>query len=116
MAWTCMTAFVVVISYSAVTEGRAPFGKMREITDLSGFFVALLGSCVIACTLNISALFVIKQLGAVGMQMVSQMKAILVVIGGIPLLGESFTPLQWGGFVIVLGGVYWYSHIQRAIN
>merc|ERR1719262_891031 len=94
----------------------SPITHMQQSSDLFGFFAALLGSCVIACTLNISALFVIKQLGAVGMQMVSQMKAILVVIGGIALLGESFTILQWLGFVTVLGGVYWYSYIQRTLN
>ena len=37
------------------------------------------------------------------------MKAILVVIGGIALLSETFTLVQWAGFVTVLGGVYWYS-------
>jgi len=116
MAWTCMVAFFVVITYSALTEGRAPFEKMKEVSDFGGFFAALLGSCVIACTLNISALFVIKQLGAVGMQMVSQMKAMLVVIGGIAVLNESFTLVQWAGFVTVLGGVYWYSQMQRTLN
>merc|ERR1719235_941916 len=116
MAWTCMCAFMVVITYSVCTEGMAPMNALIQAPDLIGLLIALLGSCVIACTLNISALFVIKQLGAVGMQMVSQMKAILVVIGGIALLSETFTIVQWGGFVTVLGGVYWYSQMQRTLN
>merc|ERR1712087_810485 len=98
MAWTCLCAFMVVFAYSALTEKMAPFNAIAQASDPIGFFAALLGSCVIACTLNISALFVIKQLGAVGMQMVSQMKAMLVVIGGIAVLGETFTPMQWIGF------------------
>merc|ERR1719230_2146395 len=116
MAWTCMVAFMVVITYSACTEGRAPFNTLAQASDLVGLVAALLGSCVIACTLNISALFVIKQLGAVGMQMVSQMKAMLVVIGGIAVLGETFTAVQWAGFATVLCGVYWYSYMQRTLN
>merc|ERR1719263_1282044 len=116
MAWTCLCAFMVVIAYSGITEGLAPWNAVVQAKDLVGLLVTLFGSCVIACTLNISALFVIKQLGAVGMQMVSQMKAILVVIGGIALLSETFTVVQWGGFVTVLGGVYWYSQMQRTLN
>merc|ERR1719263_1919616 len=90
MAWTCLCAFMVVIAYSGITEGLAPWNAVVQAKDMVGLLVALLGSCVIACTLNISALFVIKQLGAVGMQMVSQMKAILVM-GGVLLLSEPFT-------------------------
>merc|ERR1719326_741527 len=93
-----------------------PITAIAQSSDLFGLLIALLGSCVIACTLNISALFVIKQLGAVGMQMVSQMKAMLVVIGGIAVLGETFTVIQWAGFATVLCGVYWYSHMQRTLN
>jgi drug/metabolite transporter (DMT)-like permease len=116
MAWTCMCAFFVVMVYSLCTEEMAPISSIGNQTDLFGFLIALLGSCAIACTLNISALFVIKQLGAVGMQMVSQMKAVLVVLGGIALLGETFTTSQWLGFTIVLGGVYWYSYLLRVLN
>lgn len=116
MAWTCMCAFLVVLAYSFFTEKMAPLDKLKQTSDLFGLLLALFGSCVVACTLNISALFVIKQLGAVGMQMVSQMKAILVVIGGIALLSETFTICQWAGFATVLCGVYWYSHMQRTLN
>merc|ERR1719440_1761863 len=116
MAWSCLFSFFELVIYSAVTEGAAPIDALKKSTRITGLLLALTGSCVIACTLNISALFVIKQLGAVGMQMVSQMKAILVVIGGIALLSETFTTMQWAGFGTVLCGVYWYSQMQRTLN
>lgn len=114
MAWTCMFACLLVFGYSVASEGAAPINALIAAPDLTGLVGAILISAVIACTLNISALFVIKQLGAVGMQMVSQMKALLVVIGGMALLGESFTNMQKLGFAVVLSGVYWYSRVQRA--
>merc|ERR1719217_573779 len=102
--------------YSAATEGRAPYSALSEVPDKTSLYIMIALSAAIACTLNISALYVIKELGAVGMQMVSQMKSILVVIGGIALLSETFTLVQWAGFVTVLGGVYWYSQMQRTLN
>jgi len=116
MAWTCLFAFTVVFLYSLATEGALPWNALAASPDLVGLIGAIAGSAVIAVTLNLSALFVIRQLGAVGMQMVSQMKALLVVIGGMALLGESFTNMQKIGFAIVLSGVYWYSRIQQRAN
>jgi len=116
MAWTCLFAFTVVFLYSLATEGALPWNALAASPDLVGLIGAILASAVIAVTLNLSALFVIRQLGAVGMQMVSQMKALLVVIGGMALLGESFTNVQKIGFSVVLSGVYWYSRVQQSAN
>jgi drug/metabolite transporter (DMT)-like permease len=116
MAWSCMLACLQLVIYSAATEGRAPFDALAASTDATGLISAIIASCIIACALNMSALYVVKQLGAVGMQMVSQMKSLLVVIGGIALLSESFTPLQYVGFGIVLIGVYWFSYMKRTLT
>merc|ERR1712087_919443 len=101
MAWTCGFSFFELLAYSVATEGSAPWVGLAQAPDVMGLSLAILASAVIAVTLNISALFVIKQLGAVGMQMVSQMKSLLVVIGGIALLGKSFTDTQKAGFLTV---------------
>ena len=116
MAWSCLFACLQLVVYSAATEGRAPFNALAASTDSAGLVSAIVASCIIACALNMSALFVVKQLGAVGMQMVSQMKSLLVVIGGIALLAESFTRLQYVGFAIVLMGVYWFSRMKSSIT
>lgn len=116
MAWTCGFSFLELLVYSAATEGRNPWTALANAPDFIGLSLTILASAVIAVTLNISALFVIKQLGAVGMQMVSQMKSLLVVIGGMALLGESFTDTQKLGFLTVLVGVYWYSHLKRTVD
>lgn len=116
MAWTCGFSFLELLAYSVATEGSGPWTALMHAPDLMGLSLTILASAVIAVTLNISALFVIKQLGAVGMQMVSQMKSLLVVIGGIALLGESFTDTQKLGFLTVLVGVYWYSYMKRTVE
>jgi drug/metabolite transporter (DMT)-like permease len=116
MAWTCLYCFIEMIIYSAAVEGKAPYNAFMAAPDATGLSITIGLSALIACTLNISALYVIKQLGAVGMQMVSQMKSLLVVIGGMALLDESFTAKQQMGFATVLAGVYWYSHVKRVMD
>lgn len=116
MAWTCLFSFVEMIAYSAATEGLAPVRDWVGAFELLGLSAAILGSAVIACTLNISGLFVIKRLGAVGMQMVSQMKSPLVIIGGVALLSEPVTRLQQIGFPLVLAGVYAYSQMKQKLE
>lgn len=115
MAWTCLYSFLEMAAYSVATEGYAPVAALQNGAS-SALVIAIVSSTVIACTLNISALFVIRQLGAVGMQIVSQMKSLLVVIGGIALLSEAFTRTQQFGFLTILGGVYWYSSLKRQLE
>jgi len=113
MAWTSLFGCILLCAFSCTTEGLAPLRALKNEADLLGLLMALLLSCMVACTLNIAALFVIKKLGAVGAQMVSQMKSLLVVIGGVALLSETFTAVQYVGFGAVLAGVYWFSHMKR---
>lgn len=116
MAWTCLFSFVELAGYSLYSEGLAPELAFATSSQSSALLASIGVSCLIAVTLNISALFVIRQLGAVGMQMVSQMKAMLVVIGGVMLLSESFTFTQQLGFGTVLTGVWWYSSMKRELE
>jgi len=116
MAWTCLYSFIYMAAYSAATEGAVPIQLLGDGFGGAYLLGAILASCAIACTLNISALFVIKELGAVGMQMVSQMKSLLVVLGGVTLLSETFTLTQQIGFGIILGGVWWYSQMKLQLN
>eukprot|EP00927_Polykrikos_kofoidii_P045676 TRINITY_DN3971_c0_g1_i1.p1 TRINITY_DN3971_c0_g1~~TRINITY_DN3971_c0_g1_i1.p1 ORF type:complete len:438 (-),score=63.06 TRINITY_DN3971_c0_g1_i1:64-1377(-) len=115
MAWTCTIACVELVVYSAITEGRAPLNALSASVDTRGLDFALVASCVVACMLNMSSLFVIKHLGAVGTQLISQMKSLLVVIGGIALLSESFTAMQFVGFGIIFVGVYLFSFTKRRL-
>eukprot|EP00928_Gymnodinium_smaydae_P092580 TRINITY_DN76479_c0_g1_i1.p1 TRINITY_DN76479_c0_g1~~TRINITY_DN76479_c0_g1_i1.p1 ORF type:complete len:417 (-),score=32.35 TRINITY_DN76479_c0_g1_i1:202-1452(-) len=116
IAWTCLFGFAIVGTYSLMIEGYAPVQHIRSSSNVPSLMSALLGSTAIEGTVNILAFFVIEQLGAVGMQIVSQMKALLVVIGGIALLGESFSNSQRIGFLLSLSGVFWYSSMMRVLS
>jgi len=122
MAWTCLVSWVELAIYSACMEGMGPFRAMAGHNAHGGAIAvgplmgAILVSCVVALGLNLSALFVIKRLGAVGMQMIAQMKSILTVGGGIAFLGEIFTVKQKIGFAVVLLGVYAFATLKRKLD
>lgn len=122
MAWSCLVSWMVMATYSTFKEGMGPFvvltgfGPHGHPVDVKGLLVALIMSCVVAVALNLSALFVIRQLGAVGMQMIGQMKSILTVAGGIAFLGETFTIKQKLGFASALVAVYAYSILKRKLD
>lgn len=124
MAWTCAISFAQVALFAAASEGLGPFRALHASFASSGgswrvgaHLSCVVGlSCVFACALNISSLFVVRNLGAVGMQMASQLKSILVVVCGVTLLRESFTPAQRVGFVTALLGIYLYSSMQRVLD
>lgn len=114
-AWTCCFASALVGMYSFLREGYEPIHALANAPDMFALIAAVLFSCLIASMLNISGLFLVKGLGAVGMQIVGQVKAFLVVIGGLTLLKESFTCVQIFGFSLALVGVFWYSSMHRRI-
>eukprot|EP00928_Gymnodinium_smaydae_P087872 TRINITY_DN72062_c0_g1_i1.p1 TRINITY_DN72062_c0_g1~~TRINITY_DN72062_c0_g1_i1.p1 ORF type:complete len:429 (+),score=75.90 TRINITY_DN72062_c0_g1_i1:70-1356(+) len=116
MAWTCLFSLAFMVVYTAATEGMTPIHHLATAHDLGGLIFSILISTILACLLNLSALFVVKHIGAVGMQLVAQMKSVLIVIGGIALLHETFTPVEFFGFGAVLSGVYWYSSMKMKLE
>merc|ERR1719213_1342422 len=78
-----------------------------------GIVTAVAVSCINACILNLAVLFVIKDLGAVGTQLVAQAKSVLTVMGGMTLFHEAFSPIEVVGFLLVMGGVYTFSEMER---
>jgi drug/metabolite transporter (DMT)-like permease len=115
LAWTCIFSFHIMIVWSVITEGFLPWkiafgGGVQSL----GLWVALAAGCINACILNLAVLFVTKDLGAVGAQIVAQIKSIATVMGGMCLLGESFTWVELAGFFTILLGTFLFSHIQTA--
>lgn len=116
LAWTCLASLLLMAVYAMASEGTAPFLELASADNYKGLYSAIAISCTLAVVLNLSALFVVKQIGAVGMQIVAQMKSALIVIGGIALLNESFTTREFIGFGAVLAGVYWYSSMKMGLD
>merc|ERR1719195_2052232 len=104
-----------MMTLSLWSEGLEPYTVLsrREGSALSRLVLAIVASCANATVLNLAQLFVTKDLGAVGGQLVAQAKMILTVLGGIVLFGEDFSQLQVIGFGMALVGVYVFTHMDQ---
>jgi drug/metabolite transporter (DMT)-like permease len=116
LAWTCLPSSVVMLIWSIVQEGIAPYQQWYAQGVLSQLTAFVLVSCVNACILNLAILFVIKDLGAVGTQIVAQTKSILVILGGATFLKEEVTRLEVVGFILVMVGVYTYNDLESRVK
>eukprot|EP00927_Polykrikos_kofoidii_P082826 TRINITY_DN8335_c0_g1_i1.p1 TRINITY_DN8335_c0_g1~~TRINITY_DN8335_c0_g1_i1.p1 ORF type:complete len:476 (-),score=45.29 TRINITY_DN8335_c0_g1_i1:189-1571(-) len=113
MMWSCMIGCVELVCMSIFTEGARPINALVASPNPGPLLRAIGVSCVVAVALNMLALFVIEELGAVGMQVVSQMKSMLVVMGAVALLHESLTVQQSIGFLLVLFGIFLYTQLKQ---
>jgi drug/metabolite transporter (DMT)-like permease len=113
LGWMCVPSAVLLMTWSAFVEGLSPFIMLKRSTSISGISLALMLSCVNACILNLSNLFCVKDLGAVGVQLVAQTKAVLTVLGGVALLNETVTALEVVGFAGILIGVFVFSKMEE---
>lgn len=113
LAWMCIPSAAMMMLWSLSVEGVAPFLMMQEHTNRFRLVLSILISCVNATILNLSNLFCVKDLGAVGVQLVAQMKSVLTVLGAVALFHEAVTPLEVFGFVGVLIGVFLFSRMEQ---
>eukprot|EP00429_Kryptoperidinium_foliaceum_P012845 CAMPEP_0176041320 /NCGR_PEP_ID=MMETSP0120_2-20121206/20494_1 /TAXON_ID=160619 /ORGANISM="Kryptoperidinium foliaceum, Strain CCMP 1326" /LENGTH=419 /DNA_ID=CAMNT_0017374721 /DNA_START=133 /DNA_END=1392 /DNA_ORIENTATION=+ len=114
LMWVSVPSGVMMLFGSLITEGLAPYRQMASMDrkTIGELWMALGVSCANAVVLNLAQLFVTKELGAVGSTLVSQAKAVLTVLGGMVVFGESVTVLELVGFAEVLVGVYVYSAME----
>mmetsp|Transcript_85678 Transcript_85678/g.247394 ORF Transcript_85678/g.247394 Transcript_85678/m.247394 type:complete len:477 (-) Transcript_85678:172-1602(-) len=114
LMWISVPSVIAMLFGSLISEGFAPYRSMAQMDSetLCGLWGAIGISCLNAVVLNIAQLYVTKDLGAVGGQLVAQAKAVLTVLGGMALFGESVTKLELVGFAEVLIGVYAFSAME----
>lgn len=115
LTWQCSIAFFVMFVWSLISEGAAPYIQLASLVPsrLWGTLLAVLVSAVNAVVLNLLGLFVIRELGALGVQLVSQVKAILTVLGDMALLGEPVSLVEVAGFATTLLGVFLFARIDH---
>mmetsp|Transcript_91176 Transcript_91176/g.263047 ORF Transcript_91176/g.263047 Transcript_91176/m.263047 type:complete len:442 (-) Transcript_91176:147-1472(-) len=116
LLWLSLPAFVGSAVGSAIFEGLEPYRWMaaRDSRMLVGLWFAIGASCANAVMLNLAQLFVTRDLGAVGGQLVAQARAVLTVLGGMVLFGETVSPIELIGFAEVLLGVYAFTAMEAA--
>lgn len=116
--WISLPSTLVMMLASLTTEGLEPFRHVAKMdaTSVKRLLLAMGVSCANATALNLAQLFVTKELGAVGSQLVAQSKSLLTVLGGMVLFGEVVTYLEAVGFVQVLLGVFIFSNMEQRDN
>lgn len=116
--WISLPSSFVMLVGSLSTEGLSPYAALggRGPSELHGLLFAIIVSCVNATILNLAQLYVTKDLGAVGGQLVAQAKMVLTVLGGIVLFGESFSQLEVIGFALALVGVFAFTRMDQAFK
>lgn len=117
LAWMSVPSASLMLGWSAVVEGRAPLNRLLTDPEQRPMIVvSVLVSGAAACILNLSQLFVVGGLGAVGSQIVAQLKTMLTILGGVALLSEKVTAVQCVGFAGVLVGIFFYSRMDLALK
>merc|ERR1719478_692827 len=112
LAWTCLPSTLLMFIWSLAQEGMTPYHQWYQQGLRSELTGAILLSCLNASVLNTAILFVVKDLGAVGTQIVAQMKSVLVVLGGMCFLREQVSRMEFVGFLLVMVGVYTYNDLE----
>jgi len=114
LMWVSVPSMFAMLASSLVSEGLEPYRRMAamDAATLRGLWVAIGISCLNAVILNLAQLFVTKDLGAVGSQLVAQARAVLTVLGGAVLFGDPVTKLELVGVVEVLVGIYAFSAME----
>lgn len=103
--WTSTTCFFLMLSWSVVSEGATPWKQIMAWEP----FMAVLATCAAAATLNIAALFVLKDLGPVAQQIVGQLKILLSILAAVAVFGEVISTQQAIGYAFLLLGIAWYN-------
>lgn len=119
LAWTCVPSCLIMLGGSLVKEGLAPYRALHSVSERSQAWQllgAILISCMNAAILNSANLFVVKDLGAVGSQIVAQTKSLLVVLGGVGVLGETIPRMEFAGFALVMVGVFMYNDLEARLK
>mmetsp|Transcript_152814 Transcript_152814/g.271089 ORF Transcript_152814/g.271089 Transcript_152814/m.271089 type:complete len:489 (-) Transcript_152814:57-1523(-) len=113
LAWMCVPSFFMMMGYSLTVEGLTPYRRLIESDQPWGIIGCVLLSCVNASILNLSNLFCTRDLGAIGLQLVGQMKGVLTVLGALALFHEAVTTVQILGYIGVVCGVALFSRTNQ---
>jgi drug/metabolite transporter (DMT)-like permease len=112
LAWLSIPSVLIMQTWSIATEGTRPYGSLYESASFS-FYSSLTFSCINAAILNFSMLFVVRDLGAIGVTIVAQLKGILIILGGMAMLGEQVGILQCLGYATTVMGVFWFNSAEK---
>mmetsp|Transcript_19729 Transcript_19729/g.54261 ORF Transcript_19729/g.54261 Transcript_19729/m.54261 type:complete len:414 (+) Transcript_19729:102-1343(+) len=113
LSWQCLLATFALFTWSSLSEGLAPYEQLCNAQNKLHLAIVIGVTCVNAVVLNLFAVYVVKDLGAVGNQVAGQVKSALMLAGAVAILHESITPRQIVGFIFVLAGAYMFARVEK---
>lgn len=99
-----MTLIPLVIAM--VWSEQAMLGAMMQ------HWYLLLPNAMLAFILNITVATIIKELSAVTFVLCGLVKDIALVIASAYMFGDAISPMQWGGFLLTIGGIGIWSWMK----
>jgi len=114
LAWMSLPSMAIMLGWSLVADGAAPFVDLVNNDNLLGLLFAMLISCSNAVILNLSNLFLTKDLGALGVNVTGQLKGILIILGSVAIMGERISMVQLLGYITIVVGAAGYNVIEKA--
>lgn len=113
LTWQCLICCPIMLLWTVLTEGAPAFTAMFQHAHPGILAAAIALSCLNAAALNALHIFVIKDLGAIGIQATSQLKQALTILGGVVMFGDAFTKLNVVGGMLVLLSAFWYTRAGK---
>jgi len=112
--WTSMLTFVLMMTWSLVSEGVEPW-KVFCKWD-AGILTSVGISCIFATTLNASGMFVMREVGPVGQMIIGELKGVLACVGAVAAFGEMISVQQMIAYPIVISGAFWYNRTDKQVK
>jgi hypothetical protein len=112
LAWLSIPALVIMLAWSILVEGAAPYKALYKKRGVA-FFSSLLASCINAVILNFANMFIVRDLGAIGVSIVTQLKGILIILGSVAMLGEMVNMDQFFGYCVIVASVFWFNSVEK---
>lgn len=109
-ATATLVCLAATVSFGAMAAIRASQGVSLQWPGSFGGWAALLAIAVCSTVVAILTFFAgLQRLGAGRASMLSTLEPVVTVLLAAMLLGETLSIGQWGGGVLILGGVLWLS-------
>jgi drug/metabolite transporter (DMT)-like permease len=109
--WAGLFLVIMSLCFEGLEPLRTLFPWRNGVptTGMLQILVLLSFSGVNACFLNLSGNLVTAYVGAVGLQILGNLKSCMSIVVSVTIFGNPVTPLQRGGVIMCLFGVWLYS-------
>merc|ERR1719320_800535 len=108
--------FVVMTPISPLIDfflvGEWVFDEMYS----SWLIGVILGSALLALSLNLSIYKIIGFKGPITLQVVGYLKTVIIFVGGSWIFSEALNLRKSIGLLIAIGGLFFYTHVKRQVD